>query len=458
MWAILAVVLLADALDMIDSTVTNIAAPTIAAHLHGGAGLIKWLGTSYMLAMGVLLVLGGRLGDRYGQRRLFLTGLTGFTLASAAAGLAPTPTVMILARVAQGAFGALLIPQGMAIMTRSFTRDMLGKAFGLFGPLLGVATVGGPVLAGVIIDADLFGLSWRPVFLVNLILGGVGLALAVRLLPGDTGDRSITVDGWGAGLLAAAMFGMLYGLTEGSTEGWTTLPVLAVAAGLVAFGGFAYRQGTARDPLIKPSLLRNKGFTSGLTVGLVVFAATTGLLYVLSLYLQQGVHTTPRGAALALMPLTLGIIASAFVAMSGLGAKLGRTLIFIGLSTVLIGGGWTLLLVIGSGTGLSLWALAPALLVTGFGMGCCYSTIFDVALGDTDPEEAGSASGSLSSIQQLAAGIGSATVVSIFLQLSGTGIDHAMRTCMIVVLVLVAVSLPIVGLMPRKAPAETGQH
>src|ERR1700743_686946 len=140
MWAILALVLLADALDVIDATITNIAAPTIARQLHGGENLIKWLGPAYMLAMGVLLVVGGRLGDRFGQRRLFLTGIGGFTLASALAGLAPDPAPLIVARVAQGAFGALLIPQGVAIMTKAFSREMLTKAFGLFGPALGLSS------------------------------------------------------------------------------------------------------------------------------------------------------------------------------------------------------------------------------------------------------------------------------------------------------------------------------
>ncbi|MEV0136325.1 MFS transporter [Dactylosporangium sp. NPDC050688] len=456
MWAILALVLLADGLDMIDSTVTNIAAPTIAGDLHGGERLIKWLGTAYMLAMGVLLVVGGRLGDKFGQRRVFLAGMTGFTLASAAAGLAPDPAVLILARVAQGAFGALLIPQGMAIMTKAFSREMLTKAFGLFGPLLGVATVGGPVLAGFLIDADLLGLGWRPIFLVNLILGAAGLAVAVRILPRDDGDRSTTVDGWGSGLLAATMFGLLYGLIEGSTAGWGAPPVLAVAGGLASFAAFARRQRTAADPLIKPSLLRNRGFTSGLLVGLAVFAATTGLVYVLSLFIQEGLHASPRGAALALLPLTLGIIASAFAAMGGLVEKLGRTLIFAGLGLVLAGGGWVLALVTAQGTGLSLWALAPALFVAGAGMGCCYSTIFDVTLGDIDPGEAGSASGSLSSVQQLAAGIGSAAVTSLFLQTAGGGLGHAMTVTLVVVLALVAVSVPVVALMPRKAPA--GAH
>jgi MFS family permease len=147
MWAILGLVLLADALDVIDATVTNIAAPTIAGELNGGVSLIKWLGPAYMLAMGVLLVVGGRLGDKFGQRRLFLIGMGGFTLASAVAGFSPDPALLIAARVAQGAFGALLIPQGMAIMTKAFDREMLAKAFGLFGPVLGLSSVGGPVLA-----------------------------------------------------------------------------------------------------------------------------------------------------------------------------------------------------------------------------------------------------------------------------------------------------------------------
>src|SRR5262249_12345371 len=156
-------------------TITNIAAPTIARDLHGGQALIKWLGPAYMLAMGVLLVVGGRLGDRFGQRRLFLLGMGGFTVASTVAGCSPDPALLIVARAAQGAFGALLLPQGMAIMTKAFSRELLGKAFGLFGPVLGLSSVGGPVLAGFLISADLFGLSWRPIFLVNVILGGVGL-------------------------------------------------------------------------------------------------------------------------------------------------------------------------------------------------------------------------------------------------------------------------------------------
>ncbi|MET9243283.1 MFS transporter [Nonomuraea sp. NPDC003709] len=458
MWAILGLVLLADALDVIDATVTNIAAPTIARELHGGESLIKWLGTAYMLAMGVLLVVGGRLGDKFGQRRLFLIGMSGFTLASAVAGLSPDPALLIAARVAQGAFGALLIPQGMAIMTKAFSRDMLATAFGLFGPVLGLSSVGGPVLAGFLISADLFGLSWRPIFLINIILGGVGLIMAVKILPrDDDADRSTVVDGWASGMLGATMLGLLYGLIEGSTNGWGVIPIVSIVVGVLFFAAFAYRQRTATQPLIKPSLMKNRGFTSGLLVCLVAVAAGTGLLFVLSLFLQEGLHASPRDTSLGLVPLTLGLVAAGFAAMGGLVAKLGRRLVFIGLTVDLVGCGWVLVLVAYSGTNVSLWTLAPAFFVIGIGIGLSFATIPVVALGDAKPDEAGSASGSLSSIQQLASAIGSAAITSIFFKAATSGLAHAMKVSLIVVLAVTALSLPVVALMPRKAPSEPHQ-
>jgi EmrB/QacA subfamily drug resistance transporter len=458
MWAILGLVLLADALDVIDATVTNIAAPTIARDLNGGESLIKWLGPAYMLAMGVLLVVGGRLGDKFGQRRLFLIGISGFTLASAVAGFSPNPTLLIAARAAQGAFGALLIPQGMAIMTKAFSRDMLAKAFGLFAPVLGLSSVGGPVLAGFIISADVFGLSWRPIFLINIILGIIGLVMAAKILPRDEdGDRSTVVDGWASGLLAVTMLGLLYGLIEGSTNGWSAVPVASITIGVLFFAAFAYRQRTATHPLIKPSLMKNRGFTSGLLVCLVAVAAGSGLLFVLSLFLQEGLHLSPGDTSLGLLPLTLGLVAAGFAAMGGLVAKLGRTLVFIGLTVDLVGCGWVLALVDHSGTNVSLWALAPAFSVIGAGIGLSFATIPTVALGDAKPDEAGSASGSFSSIQQLASAIGSAAVTSIFFQAATSGLGHAMKVTLIVVLAVTALSLPVVALMPRKAPAEPHQ-
>jgi MFS family permease len=221
-WLVLGIVLVADIMDLLDSTITTIAASTISSSLHGGPGLIKWLGASYALALGVLLVTGGRLGDKYGRRRIFLIGITGFTAASLACGLAWDPPSIIVARLVQGAFGALLIPQGFGIL--------------------------------------------------------------------------------GSALLAGCMLGLLFGLIQGSTDGWTAAPVAALAAGVIFFAAFAQRQRTAAVPLIKPSLLRNRGFTAGLILGLVFFATVAGLLYAVSLFLQRGVGDSPERAAVTGSP------------------------------------------------------------------------------------------------------------------------------------------------------------
>jgi len=453
MWAILLVVLIADALDLLDATITNIAAPTIVGNISGGPALIKWLGSAYALALGSLLVVGGRLGDKFGQRRLFLIGMTGFTLASAAAGLSVNPTMMIIARLFQGAFGALLIPQGIAIMTRNFAREMRATAFGAFGPMLGIAGIGGPVLAGFIINADIAGLSWRPIFLINIVLGGIGLLAAIRVLPHDNGDRSIHVDGAGSTLLGAAMFGLLFGLIEGSTNGWTVAPLASIAGGLVAFALFAWRQATAADPLLKATLLKNKGFTSGLIMGLAFFAAISGTAYVLSLFLQQGLGYNPGRTSVALLPLTVGLIAAAGACMA-LITKLGRTLLFIGLLITLAGVGWMLAVVTASGTATGEWAIVGPVFVIGMGMGTCFGILFDIALGDVDPDEAGSASGALSAVQQLAAGIGSAAVTSVyFAGLASGGVQHAMILSLWVVIGIVVLCTAIVPLLPKKAAA-----
>jgi len=159
---ILVVVILADVLDLMDSTITNIAAPTIVRDIGGGESLIKWLGASYALAMGVLLVVGARLGDRYGKRRMFLVGIAGFTLASLAAGLSIDPVMLITARLFQGGFGALLIPQGIGLLIASFNREQMRGAFSVFGPVMGASAILGPILAGFIISANIGGLTWRP--------------------------------------------------------------------------------------------------------------------------------------------------------------------------------------------------------------------------------------------------------------------------------------------------------
>ncbi|MCX4916221.1 MFS transporter [Streptomyces sp. NBC_00687] len=451
-WAILGVVLAADVLDLLDGTITNIAAPAITHDLGGGTSLVQWLGASYALALGVLLVLGGRLGDLYGRRRLFLTGLAGFTTASVACGLAPTPGTLVAARLVQGAFGALVVPQGFGILGATWPRAQIGKAYSLFGPVMGLSAVGGPILAGLLIDADLAGLGWRPMFLINLVLGGAALFAAARLLPHDTGDRTTTVDIPGSALLGATMLALLTGLIQGSAHGWTAFPVLASLAGLALFAAFCHRQRTAPSPLIRPSLLHNRGFTSGLVLGVVFFAAVSGLLYVVSLFLQQGLGRSPAGAALALMPLSAGIVIAS-IACYRLIARLGRRLVLIGFLVTLAGTLHLLALVAASGTGPL--ALVPPLFVIGLGMGACFGSLYDVTIGDITPAEAGSAGGSLGAVQQLANAVGAAAVTSVYFH-SGGGEKHATTVSLTVVAAITLLCCPLVRLLPPKAPED--QH
>ncbi|WP_438487194.1 DHA2 family efflux MFS transporter permease subunit [Streptomyces sp. S186] len=442
-WAVLAVVLFAAVLDLLDSTITNIAAPTIATDLHGGDALVQWLGAGYALAMGVLLVVGGRLGDKFGRRRLFLTGLTGFTLASVACGLATGPASVIGFRLLQGAFGALVIPQGFGILGAVFPPNEIGKAFGVFAPCLGLSAISGPVLAGFLIDS--FG--WRSMFLINIALGGLTIALAARLLPRDAGDRTVTVDVPGSGLLAATMFGLLYGLIDGSGHGWTPVPILSLTAGALLFALFCLRQRSAAGPLIEPSLLKNRGFTSGLILGLVFNAAVAGLLLVLSLFLQDGLHRTPTQTSLGLAPVAAGIILAS-IAAHRLMARLGRTLILIGLLLTLTG---TLsLLVLVHATSPTAWTLLAPVFVTGLGLGSCFGTVYEVTLGDIGPRESGSASGALSAVAQLANSIGAAAITTVYFHTAGAPASAAVHSLATVAVGILA-CCALVRLLPRRA-------
>lgn len=452
-WAVLAVILAAEVLDLTDATITNLAAPTITADLNGGPSLIQWLGASYALALGVLLVVGGRLGDKYGRRRVFLTGLAGFTAASVACGLATGPAMLIAARLVQGAFGALLIPQGFGILGAVFPRDQVGKAFSAFGPVLGLSAVGGPILAATLIDTDPFGLGWRSMFLINIVLGGAALIAAHRLLPRDTGDRTVMIDTPGSLLLAGAMSTLLYGLIDGSAHHWRPAAWAALAAAAVFFALFARRQTTAANPLIRPSLFRNRGFVSGLVLGTAFFAAVAGLLYVISLFLQGGLGYTPLRAALTgSAPMAAGIVIASIACYQLIG-RLGRTLILIGLLTTLAGtlGLWAAVHTSGTATGPAV--IVPAVLVIGLGMGTCFGTVYDITLGDVTPDEAGSGSGSLTAVQQLANALGAAAVTTVYLHTPARP-AHAMTTSLLIVAAITLICCCLVRLLPRAAQPQ----
>jgi EmrB/QacA subfamily drug resistance transporter len=448
---LLAIVVIAGVLDLMDSTITNIAAPTIERSLGGGELLIKWLGSGYTLAMGVLLVVGGRLGDRYGKRRMFLIGIAGFVSASLVCGLSVNPATLIGARLVQGSFGALMIPQGISILTANFSRAQFPKAVSAFGPVMGMSAVLGPIAAGFIIDANILGLSWRPIFLINIVLGTIGFVASLKYLPHDRPTSDAPIDGIGAGTLGATMLGLMYGLIEGSTSGWTFVPIFSMAMGALFFVGFCLRQRHETNPLIVPSLLKNRGFTSGMLLGLAYFAAVAGLAYVLSLFFQTGLGMKPAKAALALSPNMAGIILASVVCRP-LVAKMGRRLVVIGLCVTLAGAAGLWLTFLTAGPDVGVWDMVPSVLVLGLGMGACFSSIYDVALGDIASDEAGSASGSLSAVQQLATSIGSAVVTTVyFKQLVQHGAVHAAVVSVAVVGGIASLCLGLVWLLPRKA-------
>jgi EmrB/QacA subfamily drug resistance transporter len=455
--AILATVLIADVLDLMDATITNIAAPTIVREIGGGESLVKWLGASYALALGVLLVVGGRAGDRYGKRRVFLVGIAGFGLASLACGLAAGPAMLIVARFIQGGFGAFLIPQGIGLLLASFSRAQIPTAVSLFGPVMGVGSILGPILAGFIISADIGGLTWRPMFLINIVLAAIGFACAVRFFPEDTGMKPIRIDLLGSAALAVAMVGLIYGLIEGAESGWGGVAAASLAAGVIAMGLFALRQVRAANPLILPSLLKNRGFTAGLLLGLGYFAAVNGFAYVISLFLQRDLGLTAKNAAFALTPLMLGIIIASLVARP-LIAAWGRRLVSAGLGLTLLATAGVFGTVLAAGGGVNPLALAPSVLVLGLGMGACFSSIYDIAIGDVAQDEAGSASGSLSAVQQLAAAIGAATVTTVyFSQAAAHDGARALLVSVVVVAAITVACLGLVRLLPRRAQPEDHQ-
>ena len=219
-WIVLAIVLVAEIMDLLDSTVITIAAPTVRAELGGGTSTMQWWAAGYTLAFGVFMIVGGRLGDIYGRRKVFIVGIVGFTLASTACALAPSPDALIAFRVLQGGFGALLIPQGLGVIKTVFPPKEMGGAFAAFGPVMGLAAIAGPILAGWLVTADLLGTGWRMIFLVNVPLGVIGLLGALRFMPESRSGNRTRLDPVGVVLISTAALCLIYPLVQGRELGW----------------------------------------------------------------------------------------------------------------------------------------------------------------------------------------------------------------------------------------------
>jgi EmrB/QacA subfamily drug resistance transporter len=450
-WFVFAVVVAADVMDLMDSTIVNVAGPSIRAALGGSDSTLQWLSAGYTLAFAVFLITGARLGDMFGRRRLFLIGSAGFTLMSAACALAPDTTVLIFLRALQGGFGALMIPQGFGMLKESFEEDEMSKVFGTFGPMMGLSALAAPILAGALVEANLWGIGWRLVFLINVPIGIFVFVAAAKVLPRTVAHPGIKLDVVGMVLIGAALSAIIYPLIQGQTEGWPGWTFAMLGLGALPLAGFViWERRHQGDPLVEPRLLANRAYTSGTLVALAFFGAFGGLVLCLSLFTQLGEGFSPVHAGLALTPMVVGMLAGMGAGMALVG-RLGRRLLHLGVAIVGAGTVGLALTVTGADS-VSAWELAPSLAVIGIGFGASIGQLFDFILAGVGMDEVGSASGVLEATQQLANALGVAVLGTIFFSAFG---DHLPTDALAITawacLVPLAAAFALIFLLPMKA-------
>ncbi|GAB3453755.1 MFS transporter [Kineococcus endophyticus] len=434
-WRALAVCLVVGFMTLLDVSIVNVALPSIESSLGAGSSQVQWIVAGYALAFGLVLVPAGRIGDLYSRRLMFVVGLGGFVLTSAAAGLVQSATALAVVRLAQGISAGLVNPQVLALIQQLFTGAERGRAFGAFGTTIGLSTAVGPLLGGGILAVFGEQEGWRGVFLVNVPIGIVLIPLAWKWLPGRDPNRSpgrLHLDVPGLLLLAAAtVLGMLpFVLTTGQGDSparwWFLLPAAVLLVAFVAWERWEGRHG--REPVVDADLVRTRSYRNGALVGIAYFAGFTGIFLVVTLYLQSG---------LGLAPWQAGLVQTPFAVLSGIFAQVGgrqvatrgRTVVVIGLAVVAVG----LLaadLVAASVQGTSgAIALSACLAVAGAGSGLVISPNQTLALADVPPRVAGVAGGVLQTGQRVGSAVGVAATTAIFFStVAGSGLGGQARS------------------------------
>ncbi|MEU7068550.1 MFS transporter [Streptomyces narbonensis] len=419
-------VLLGAALPLIDFFIVNVALPSIGRDLAAGPSLLELIVAGYGLSYAVLLVLGGRLGDLFGRRRLFLAGMTAFGLTSLACGLAPDAWTLVAARVAQGAAAALMLPQVLATIHASTTGPRRAKALSLYGATAGLSMVAGQILGGVLVAADLAGTGWRSVFLVNVPVAVAGLLLALRTVPETRSDRPAPVDVRGTLLLAVALLTLLAPLTEGRTAGWPLWTWVSLAVFPFAAAAFwrVERRAEARGdtPLVPPSLLGLVPLRRGLLLVLPLSGGFGGFMFVIAVALQQGLGLGAVASGLALVPMAVAFF-GASLAGPRLVRRWGTRVVPAGALLQALGLGLLALTAWRSWPDLSAGSLVPGMALAGLGQGLQLPVLFRVVLSEVPAERAGVGSGVLVTTQQAALTLGVATLGTLFLSLSAADPD-----------------------------------
>jgi EmrB/QacA subfamily drug resistance transporter len=407
-WLVLAVLCLGFFMILLDTTIVNIAVPALTTSLQASLDQVLWIVNAYTLTYAGLLITGGRLGDLYGPKRLFMAGLALFTAASALCGLAQTPAQLIAARALQGVGGALLTPQTLAILTMIFPANRRGTAFGIWGAVAGIATIAGPTFGGWLVTA----LGWRWIFYVNLPIGAATLVLAAALLPDLRFNRPHRLDWLGTGLASLGLLLVCLGLIEGPSHrwgaGWGFVSIPAVlGAGLAVLALFAWQQRAHRDrePLLPAGIFADRNFAAMCAVVAAISFGMLGLFLPLVIFLQSVLSLSALQAGLVLAPMSLASIASAPFAGRLADRYGGRDTLATGL--VLWAGG----------IGLVLWAtrqyydrtqLIAGLVVAGLGLGMTFAPLQTIAMRNIAPRVASSAAGVMNTARQLGALLGSA--------------------------------------------------
>jgi EmrB/QacA subfamily drug resistance transporter len=440
-------VITAAVMDLLDSTITQVAAPTIRHSLGGSYAVIEWVTASYTLAMAVGLLTGGRLGDLFGRRRVLLAGMSGFVVASAACAMAGSAAELIAARAAQGLLGSIMLPQVFGLIRDLFEEHEMGKAFGIYGPVMGLSAMLGPIASGGLISLH----GWRLIFLVNVPVGLAALAIGRRVLPagGPSSGSGRRLDLPGAVLAGLAMFLLVYPLAQGHDLGWPGWVFGMLAAAVLVLAAFAWYLLRRQSPLIEVSVFTHRSFTMGIVFSIAFIGSMGGIIMIFNVFLQNGLGFTPWHSAITTAPWAAG----AFVGSAAGGiamTKLGRRVLHAGLIVEAAGLAGIYLVLRGPVSTLDL--LAP-MVIGGIGMGMVFVPLFDIVMAGVRPREMGSASGILQTINALGVSLGVAGIGAIFFALTSGhhSYAHAAQWTALATIGLLAVAFAVGFGLPRKA-------
>ncbi len=449
-WRALIVVLVAGFMVLLDVSIVNVALPSIARGLGADDSDLQWVVSGYALAFGLVLVAGGRIGDARGRRPTLMIGLAIFTLASAACGLARNPVMLIIARLVQGVGGGLVTPQNAGLIQNLFRGAERGRAFGLFGAVVGVSTAIGPLLGGLLIQFGGAQEGWRWIFFVNLPVGIVAMILAVRTVPHrrrQKGERT-DYDPVGAVVLGLATLLVLLPFVESRTWSgglkWTLLVPAALLGVLFVRWERRYRR-RGREPMVDLALFGRRSYTFGAAVALAYFVGFTGVFFIYALFLQDGMGYTALQSGLASTPFALGSAVGAWLGGRVI-TRIGSRLVAAGLVLVIVGllASWVAIgLVDSPAVG---WAVAAPFLVAGLGSGLVIAPNQTLALSEVPPRQGGAAGGVLQTGQRIGSAAGIAAVGSLYYsRLASTGGDFsaAVRDGFVLIVAFVAVALAI---------------